>query len=102
MRVFIDNSIGGKVLRANEVFQNSKAANFQSWEVKATDGNQTTKTNSLVCSTCEGNGVKGHFVWRLQWCWVCGWLHEHTGLLERCNLQRYAAQFLAIVKCCTC
>ncbi|CAB4288613.1 unnamed protein product [Prunus armeniaca] len=56
-RVLIDNSIGGKVLRANEVFQNSKAANFQSWEVKATDGNQTTKTNSLVCSKCEGNGA---------------------------------------------
>ncbi|CAN6564153.1 unnamed protein product [Malus baccata var. baccata] len=56
-RVFIERSIGGKVVRVNEVFRSSKAANFQSWEVKATEGTPTAKVNSLVCSTCEGNGV---------------------------------------------
>ncbi|CAN6564154.1 hypothetical protein C1H46_012090 [Malus baccata] len=57
-RVFIERSIGGKVVRVNEVFRSSKAANFQSWEVKATEGTPTAKVNSLVCSTCEGNGAK--------------------------------------------
>ncbi|KAM0974477.1 hypothetical protein FF1_017676 [Malus domestica] len=57
-RVYIENSTGGKVIRVNEVFRNSKAASFQSWEVKATDGTPTTKVNSIVCSTCEGNGAK--------------------------------------------
>lgn len=42
----------------NQVFRSSKAANFQSWEVKATDGTPTAKVNSLVCSACEGNGAK--------------------------------------------
>ncbi|KAL6221243.1 hypothetical protein ACLB2K_008995 [Fragaria x ananassa] len=53
----IGNSGGGKVLRVNEAFQNSKAAKTQSWELKATDGKQTTKVNSIVCSDCQGNGA---------------------------------------------
>ncbi|XP_021817709.1 uncharacterized protein LOC110759878 isoform X2 [Prunus avium] len=68
-RVLIDNSIGGKVLRANEVFQNSKAANFQSWEVKATDG-------AISCSQCKGTGVNSvdHFNGQFKaggLCWLC-------------------------------
>ncbi|KAB2618636.1 hypothetical protein D8674_014505 [Pyrus ussuriensis x Pyrus communis] len=57
-RVYIENSTRGNVIRVNEVFRSSKAANFQSWEVKATDGTPTTKVNSIVCSACEGNGAK--------------------------------------------
>ncbi|CAN6699723.1 unnamed protein product [Malus baccata var. baccata] len=57
-RVFMEKSIGGKVVRVNQVFRSSKAANFQSWELKATEGTPTAKVNSLVCPTCEGNGAK--------------------------------------------
>ncbi|XP_024018691.1 uncharacterized protein LOC21389016 isoform X2 [Morus notabilis] len=46
--------VPGKVLRANEVLQHSKASKFQSLEVKATKG---TKPNSIVCSNCDGNGA---------------------------------------------
>ncbi|KAF3453696.1 hypothetical protein FNV43_RR04137 [Rhamnella rubrinervis] len=58
--IFIGNSVAGKVLRTNEVFPYSKAARFQSLEVKATESNQSTnasKTNSIVCANCEGNGA---------------------------------------------
>lgn len=40
--------------------------------LQATDGNQTTKTNSLVCSTCEGNGkwITGRYY---NLCWILTW-----------------------------
>ncbi|KAK4757003.1 hypothetical protein SAY87_007130 [Trapa incisa] len=54
-------SVAGKVLRINEVFGTSKKERFQSLEVKALGNNQSTKVNSIVCSDCDGNGVRGRF-----------------------------------------
>ncbi|XP_050209606.1 protein BUNDLE SHEATH DEFECTIVE 2, chloroplastic isoform X2 [Mercurialis annua] len=56
--VVLGNSVAGKVIRVNKVFHNSKTTKFQSLEVKATDSSgRQTKTNSIVCADCDGNGA---------------------------------------------
>ncbi|KAG6740595.1 hypothetical protein POTOM_056050 [Populus tomentosa] len=55
LKPIIGNSVGGKFLRAKPVFHTGR---FPSLEVKATDGsNKSTKTNSIVCADCDGNGA---------------------------------------------
>ncbi|XP_015578020.1 protein BUNDLE SHEATH DEFECTIVE 2, chloroplastic isoform X3 [Ricinus communis] len=55
--VVLGDSVAGKVLRVNKVFQSSKSSKFQSLEVKATDSDKGTKPNSIVCADCDGNGA---------------------------------------------
>ncbi|KAK7330113.1 hypothetical protein VNO77_24299 [Canavalia gladiata] len=56
--VVIGNSVTQKAFGMKEACQNSKVRNFQSLEVKAAgDNSQTTKTKSIVCSDCDGNGA---------------------------------------------
>ncbi|KAH8482310.1 hypothetical protein H0E87_029668 [Populus deltoides] len=56
---FIGNSVAGKFLRAKPAFHTCR---FPSLEVKATDGSNKsskgTKSNSIVCADCDGNGAK--------------------------------------------
>ncbi|TKY73178.1 hypothetical protein E2542_SST01928 [Spatholobus suberectus] len=52
------NSVARKAFRLNEACHDSKARNFQSLKVKATDDNKSTKTKSIVCPDCDGNGAK--------------------------------------------
>uniref|UniRef100_A0A5B7C656 Uncharacterized protein n=1 Tax=Davidia involucrata TaxID=16924 RepID=A0A5B7C656_DAVIN len=54
--IIIGNSTAGKVLWINDITQNCKNTKFQSLMAKATDSNQRTKPNSIVCSDCDGNG----------------------------------------------
>ncbi|RDX98059.1 hypothetical protein CR513_19081 [Mucuna pruriens] len=49
--------VARKAFRINEACQNSKAQNFQSLKVKATDDKPSTKTKSIVCPDCDGNGA---------------------------------------------
>ncbi|KAL5768996.1 hypothetical protein ACOSP7_015553 [Xanthoceras sorbifolium] len=56
--IVIDNSVARKIIRVNQVFHNSRTAKIRSLEVKATDSNQSTKQNSIVCADCDGNGSK--------------------------------------------
>ncbi|KHN06089.1 hypothetical protein glysoja_046812 [Glycine soja] len=61
------NSVARKAFQINEACQDSKARNFQSLKVvetlsdvnlmQAADGNPSTKTKSIVCPDCEGNGA---------------------------------------------
>uniref|UniRef100_A0A0R0JKE3 BSD2 cysteine rich domain-containing protein n=1 Tax=Glycine max TaxID=3847 RepID=A0A0R0JKE3_SOYBN len=51
------NSVVSAFIRINEACHDSKARNFQSLKVKAADDNPSTKTKSIVCSDCEGNGA---------------------------------------------
>ncbi|KAF8393223.1 hypothetical protein HHK36_021464 [Tetracentron sinense] len=51
------NSIAGKVHWINDLFPNSRTAKFQSVEVKAAGSNKSTKSNSIVCADCDGNGA---------------------------------------------
>ncbi|WCJ29642.1 Protein BUNDLE SHEATH DEFECTIVE 2 chloroplastic [Euphorbia peplus] len=54
------DSVSGKFLPVNKVFQSStKTTKFQSLQVKAdtVDSNKTTKTSSIVCAECDGNGA---------------------------------------------
>ncbi|CBI28195.3 hypothetical protein VitviT2T_016660 [Vitis vinifera] len=55
--VVVGSSAAGKVFKFNNVFQHHGNSKFQSLEVKATDSNQSTKPNSIVCSNCDGNGA---------------------------------------------
>ncbi|KAM7268401.1 hypothetical protein ACFE04_010567 [Oxalis oulophora] len=57
--ILFDNSVAGKVIRVNQVFQSSKNANLRSMQVKSTDGDDkpTTKARSIVCQDCDGNGA---------------------------------------------
>ncbi|PSS13848.1 Chaperone protein like [Actinidia chinensis var. chinensis] len=55
--LIVGNSIARKVLWINGTTQNCKNVKFQSFEVKATDSNQSTKPNSIVCADCDGNGA---------------------------------------------
>ncbi|XP_010254387.1 PREDICTED: uncharacterized protein LOC104595379 isoform X2 [Nelumbo nucifera] len=49
---------GREVLRVDVVFRNSRNARLQSIEVKAADSsNQSTKSKSIVCADCDGNGA---------------------------------------------
>nr|XP_007155001.1 hypothetical protein PHAVU_003G164500g [Phaseolus vulgaris]ESW26995.1 hypothetical protein PHAVU_003G164500g [Phaseolus vulgaris] len=58
----IGNSVTRKAFGMKEACQSSKVPSFQSLKVKATeDKSQKTKTRSIVCSDCEGNGVKKIF-----------------------------------------
>ncbi|KAK7327745.1 hypothetical protein VNO77_21835 [Canavalia gladiata] len=51
------NSAALKVCWIKEACHDSKAPHFQSLKVKATDDNQSTKTKSIVCPDCDGNGA---------------------------------------------
>ncbi|KAF2612913.1 hypothetical protein F2Q70_00011256 [Brassica cretica] len=42
-----------KLAQKKEVFQTSKSKSF---EIQATNGTQATKSSSIVCQNCEGNG----------------------------------------------
>ncbi|TKY54868.1 hypothetical protein E2542_SST19282 [Spatholobus suberectus] len=82
------NSVTRKAFGMKEACQISKVGRFDSLEVKAAeDNNQSTKTKSIVCSDCDGNGAilctqcKGtgvnsvdHFNGRFkagELCWLC-------------------------------
>ncbi|XP_020225637.1 uncharacterized protein LOC109807513 [Cajanus cajan] len=84
----VGNSVTRKAFGMKEACQHSNVRKFQSLEVKATeDGKQSTKTRSIVCSDCDGNGAiscsqcKGtgvnavdHFNGRFKaggLCWLC-------------------------------
>ncbi|ESR64176.1 hypothetical protein CICLE_v10009876mg [Citrus x clementina] len=57
--IAIESSVARKVSRVNEVFHSSKTVKIRSLKVKATDSNQSsTKTNSIICPDCDGNGAK--------------------------------------------
>ncbi|KAJ1403555.1 Heat shock protein DnaJ, cysteine-rich domain superfamily [Sesbania bispinosa] len=52
------NSVAPKGFRINEPCLHCKARNFQLLKVKATDNNnQSTKSKSIVCPDCDGNGA---------------------------------------------
>nr|AFK48738.1 unknown [Lotus japonicus] len=52
------NSVARTAFPMKEACQNSKARNFQSLEVKATDDKTpSTKARSIVCADCDGNGA---------------------------------------------
>ncbi|KAA8523019.1 hypothetical protein F0562_009442 [Nyssa sinensis] len=55
--LIIGNPTAPKVLWVNHITQNCKNAKFQSVEAKATNSNQSTKPNSIVCANCDGNGA---------------------------------------------
>ncbi|XP_010250102.1 PREDICTED: uncharacterized protein LOC104592429 [Nelumbo nucifera] len=55
--LLIGASSGRSVLRVDQVFPNSQTARFQSIEAKAADSNESTKSNSLLCADCDGNGA---------------------------------------------
>ncbi|AES91497.1 putative Heat shock protein DnaJ, cysteine-rich [Medicago truncatula] len=85
----IGNSVVRKAFPMKEVCLNSKAGNFQSLVVKATEDSSkgTTKVKSIVCADCTGNGAKectqcqgsgvnliDHFNGRFKaggLCWLC-------------------------------
>ncbi|KAF5741988.1 putative chaperon P13.9 [Tripterygium wilfordii] len=50
-------SIERKSLQVNELSKHSRTTKFQTLEVKATNSNQTSKPNSIVCADCDGNGA---------------------------------------------
>ena len=57
--IAIESSVARKVIRVNEVFHSSRTVKIRSLKVKATDSNQSsTKTNSIICPDCDGNGAK--------------------------------------------
>ncbi|XP_052180785.1 protein BUNDLE SHEATH DEFECTIVE 2, chloroplastic-like [Diospyros lotus] len=52
------NSTSGKVIWIDYMTQKCRNGNkFQSFEAKSTNGNQSTKANSIVCAKCDGNGA---------------------------------------------
>ncbi|XP_004508503.1 protein BUNDLE SHEATH DEFECTIVE 2, chloroplastic [Cicer arietinum] len=54
----IGNSVTRKAFSIKEACLDSKARNFRSLEVKATeDSSKGTKARSIVCSSCDGNGA---------------------------------------------
>ncbi|BAT76358.1 hypothetical protein LR48_Vigan01g259200 [Vigna angularis] len=54
----IGYSVTGKTFRVKEACQSSRAPSFQSLKVKATeDDTKKTKSRSIVCSGCDGNGA---------------------------------------------
>ncbi|PON88998.1 Heat shock protein DnaJ, cysteine-rich domain containing protein [Trema orientale] len=111
--LFIANSVPGKVLRANELFQHTKVSKFQSLEVKATENNQSTqpstKPKSIVCTNCDGNGAvlcsqcKGtgvnsvdHFNGQFKaggLCWLCRGKREM--LCGECNGAGFIGGFMS-------
>lgn len=88
-RLIGGNPSAQKVILINNLTsQKSKLERFQALEVKATNDTEiTTKTNSIVCGDCEGNGAKqctqckgngvnseDHFDGRFKaggLCWLC-------------------------------
>ncbi|KAK7411191.1 hypothetical protein VNO78_02623 [Psophocarpus tetragonolobus] len=81
------NSVARQAFRINEACHDSKVGNFQSLKVKAADNNKSTKTKSIVCPDCDGNGAikcsqcqgtgvnsKDHFNGQFKaggLCWLC-------------------------------
>ncbi|KAH0894147.1 hypothetical protein HID58_056576 [Brassica napus] len=52
-----------------EVFQTPKSKSFEIQnQQQATDGTQTTKTNSIVCQKCKGKWCGGMFPMQRRWC----------------------------------
>ncbi|KAG2311507.1 hypothetical protein Bca52824_023064 [Brassica carinata] len=101
--------LGGKkssLAQKGEVFKTSKSKSF---DIQATDGTQTTKTNSIVCQKCEGNGAvacsqcKGggvnlidHFNGQFKaggLCWLCRGKKEV--LCGECNGAGFLGGFLS-------
>ncbi|KAL1210250.1 Protein BUNDLE SHEATH DEFECTIVE 2 [Cardamine amara subsp. amara] len=94
------------LVQKRELLHTSKP---QSFEVKATNDTKTTKTNSLVCSNCEGNGCvacsqcKGggvnltdHFNGQFKaggLCWLCRGKKEV--LCGECNGAGFLGGFLS-------
>ncbi|GMY35864.1 protein BUNDLE SHEATH DEFECTIVE 2, chloroplastic [Fagus crenata] len=107
--IVIGKSVTRKVIRVNELFQKSQPAKFQSLEVKATESNPGTKTNSIVCADCDGNGAKvctqcegtgvnsvDHFNGQFKaggLCWLCRGKKEI--LCGRCNGAGFLGGFMS-------
>ncbi|XP_021895254.1 uncharacterized protein LOC110812726 [Carica papaya] len=107
--IIIDNSVARKVIRVTEVFQNSRTAKLQSFNLKATDSNPSTKSNSIVCADCDGNGAvacsqcKGtgvnsvdHFNGQFKaggLCWLCR--GKRDILCGSCNGAGFAGGFMS-------
>lgn len=107
--ILIGDSANRKVLRINHVFHNSEGGKFKSLEVKATESDKTTKTNSIVCSDCDGNGAilcsqcKGsgvnsvdHFNGQFKaggLCWLCRGKREI--LCGNCNGAGFVGGFMS-------
>ncbi|XP_065850690.1 protein BUNDLE SHEATH DEFECTIVE 2, chloroplastic-like [Euphorbia lathyris] len=55
----VRDSVSGKVVPVKRVFQSSRSSKFQSLQVKAeaVDSNKSSKTSSIVCGDCDGNGA---------------------------------------------
>ncbi|CAN8254909.1 unnamed protein product [Cochlearia groenlandica] len=99
-------SKNSSLVHKKQVFYTSKS---QSFEIKATNGPQTTKTSSILCQNCEGNGAvecsqcKGggvnlidHFNGRFKaggLCWLCGGKKEV--LCGDCNGAGFLGGFLS-------
>ncbi|CAN7100542.1 protein BUNDLE SHEATH DEFECTIVE 2, chloroplastic [Brassica rapa] len=95
-----------KLAQKKEVFQTSKSKSF---EIQATNGTQTTKSSSIVCQNCEGNGAvacsqcKGggvnltdHFNGQFKaggLCWLCRGKREV--LCGECNGAGFIGGFLS-------
>ncbi|CAK9177199.1 unnamed protein product [Ilex paraguariensis] len=104
-----DNCTGGKVYWVNVVTLHSENAKFQALKVKATDSNQGTKPNSIVCANCDGNGAvscsqcKGtgvnsvdHFNGQFKaggLCWLCRGKREM--LCGECNGAGFIGGFMS-------
>ncbi|THG13772.1 hypothetical protein TEA_004486 [Camellia sinensis var. sinensis] len=134
----VGNSTARKLIWMNGITQNCKNTKFQSFEAKthlfvcinltrdviavtaelgirsislllqATDSNQSTKQNSIVCAKCEGNGAilcpqcegngvnsVDHFNGRFKaggLCWLCSWNTETRTLpsLDTCVVKLWS------------
>ncbi|KAM7265862.1 hypothetical protein ACFE04_003545 [Oxalis oulophora] len=113
--ILIENAVAAKVLRVNEVISSSRIVKFRSLVVKATNSDEpTTKTRSIVCSDCDGNGAilctqcKGtgansvdHFNGQFKaggLCWLCSKLScrgKRDILCGGCNGAGFVGGFLS-------
>ncbi|XP_071729522.1 protein BUNDLE SHEATH DEFECTIVE 2, chloroplastic-like [Rutidosis leptorrhynchoides] len=110
-RIIGGNSNAPKVIFvSNLTNQNSKTERFHSLEVKATnDTKSTTKVNSIVCESCEGNSaiqctqckgngvnLEDHFNGRFKaggLCWLCRGKKEI--LCGNCNGAGFCGGFMS-------
>ncbi|CAN1120492.1 Protein BUNDLE SHEATH DEFECTIVE 2, chloroplastic [Linum perenne] len=105
----IGNSAAGKFFRVSKAFEASKTPKSRSLEVKASnEDSKPTKTRSIVCGDCEGNGAlacsqcKGsgvnsedHFNGRFKvggLCWLCRGKREM--LCGNCNGAGFVGGFM--------
>ncbi|XP_071737222.1 protein BUNDLE SHEATH DEFECTIVE 2, chloroplastic-like [Rutidosis leptorrhynchoides] len=110
-RLIGGNSNAPKVIYINNLTnQKSKTERFQSLEVKATnDTKSSTKVNSIVCESCDGNGaiqctqckgngvnLEDHFDGRFKagaLCWLCRGKKEI--LCGNCNGAGFCGGFMS-------